>query len=447
MLDGAPTTLTPLGRLRRTPPPERETVLAAIASIRDGPAALRLSMEICAKCGVCAEQCPIYQGEEARHHNPAHRSDLIRSLYKRHSTAAGKLLSRAAGLGTYQEGEILEWVERFYECTGCRRCAVYCPLGIDNSVITRKGRAVVNALNLTPRRLLDITNNYLDTGNTEGRTREEFFETVGALEREMARESAVEVRIPIDVVGTQFFYLPPVGDVFVNPRSTMGVAKVFHVAGLSWTMSSRCFDGANHGLFTGDDVAMRAINKRCVEEARRLQVKNLVIGECGHSFRVFKAMMEKEKWWGELPFNVTSVLEITSDLIRRGAVGLDRSRNRDSVTYHDPCNFSRSCGIVEEPRIVLRAACADFREMSPGGTRNWCCGGGGGLSALDSARDFRVNVSGKKKVEQIRQTGAKVVVAPCGNCKVQLAQLVEHHHMDVAVSGVHDLVNTAIIMK
>jgi Fe-S oxidoreductase len=122
-----------------------------------------------------------------------------------------------------------------------------------------------------------------------------------------------------------------------------------------------------------------------------------------------------------------------------------KSGNTAPVTYHDPCNFGRSCGITEEPRIILKASCADFREMHPNRTENWCCGGGGGLSAMDDIREFRMTVSGKKKLEQIRETGAKYVATACSNCKRQLTQLMEYHHEDIEVGGVHDMLSRAIL--
>ena len=427
-------------------PPERETVLAAVDAIDKGPAALLAYMEICAKCGTCAEQCPIYYGAPDKVHNPAWRSDLIRSLYKRRKTLGGRVFGSLAGARDYAEGDISEWVQRLYECTACRRCATFCPFGIDNSVITRKGRAIVNALGLTPKRLLEVVNTSLATGNTDGCGREGFLDAIAFLEEEMEEECGVAVRIPVDVEGAEYLYVPPSGDVLVNPEATMGVAKVFHKLGVSWTMSSRCFDGANYGLFTGDDAAMKAENKRYYDEVMRLGVKNLLCGECGHAYRVFKFMMEKGKWWGELPFEVTNVLPFTARLVTEGRIRLDKSKNPQPVTYHDPCNFGRSCNIVDEPRAILRAACADYREMTPSGTQNWCCGGGGGLAAMDHIRDFRMTVSGKKKMEQIRDTGAVFVATACANCKRQITQLMEYHHMDVKVGGVHDLVYTSMIM-
>lgn len=171
-----------------------------------------------------------------------------------------------------------------------------------------------------------------------------------------------------------------------------------------------------------------------------------MMGECGHAHRIMKFIMEKASWWGPLPFEITNVLQYTAKLVEDKAITFDKSGNPDPVTYHDPCNFGRSCGITEEPRIIMRAACADFREMTPNRHLNWCCGGGGGLSAMDEIRDFRMNVSGKMKLKQIDETGAKYCAAPCSNCKRQLLQLMEHHKRDVVIGGVHDVVLRAIVM-
>jgi len=403
-------------------------------------------METCAKCGTCAEVCPVYYGQKDKRMNPADRSDLIRGIYKGQTSTIARVLGGLAGAREYNEGEIQQWIDRFYECTGCRRCATYCPFGIDNSVITRKGRAIVHSLGLTPQRLIDVTNVSLELGNTDGCTPEGFIDTISFLEEAIKEQCGVDVKIPVDVEGADYFYVPPSGDVLVNPEATMGFAKIMHVLGESWTMSSRMFDGANYGLFTGDDAAMKEENKNCVKEAERLRIKHLLPGECGHAHRIIKFMMEKGKWWGKLPFDITNVMQFTADVIREGRIKLDRSKNRERVTYHDPCNFGRSCNIVNEPREILKASCEDFRDMTPSGAENWCCGGGGGLSAMDTIRDFRMKVSGVKKVEQIRETGAKFVAAPCANCKRQLTQLAEHHDLDIKVGGVHDLVYTAIVM-
>lgn len=423
-------------------------VVNAIKDIEKGPQVLKLYMETCARCGICAEQCPVYRGEPTELRNPVRRSDLVRSVYKKHATVSGRILGALAGAKDF-DGDMQGFVNAFYECTGCRRCATFCPFGIDNSVITRKGRAIADKLGYTPETMKKVVQISLETCNTDGASPEAFKSAVEFLEEEMKDEHGVDIRIPVDAEGAEYFYVPPSGDVLVNPEATTGIAKVFYVLGMQdkWTMSSRCFDGANYGLFTGNDADMKADNKPYVEEAKKLGVKYMFMGECGHAYRVMKMMMEKGKWWGDLPFKVINCLEWTAEHIKAGRLQFDKSKNPMPVTYHDPCNFGRSCGIFEDPRVILNATCQDFREMHPNRGLNWCCGGGGGLSAMDDIQEFRMKVSSVKKMEQVRATGAKYLATACSNCKRQFMQLVEYHKADFSVGGVHDMLSRSIMIN
>ena len=427
----------------------RETVIEAVRAIRKGPRALKIYMEMCAKCGTCATVCPVYHGVSEKRYNPAERSDLLRRAYKRYCTTSGRLLAAFGGIRDFDVADLDRWAPSFYECTGCRRCATFCPFGIDNSVITRKGRAILDQAGRTPKTMQKVVQISLETGNTDGASAAAFRAAINFLEEEMRESHGVDIKIPVDVEGAEYFYVPPSGDVLVNPEATMGVAKVFHVLGLAdqWTMSSACFDGANYGLFTGNDADMKRDNKRYVDEAIRLGAKVMLMGECGHAHRIMKMMMEKAGWWGRLPFEIVNCMEWTAQQIRENRLQFDLNQNTDPVTYHDPCNFSRSCGIVEEPRVILAASCADFREMQPNRAENWCCGGGGGLSAMDDIHEFRMTVSGKKKLEQIRATGARRVATACSNCKRQLTQLMEYHRQPVEVTGVHDMLSRTLLVE
>jgi len=425
-----------------------DEIINAIKAIDGGPKVLKLYMEMCARCGTCSKVCPICYGSDAKNYNPPVRSDIVRNIYKRHNTISGRLFGPLVGAEDFNPEDLEKWVDDSYSCTGCRRCATYCPFGIDNSVITRKIRGILDKAGMTPDSMQKVVDISLKTRNTDGASPEAFKAAIAFLEEEMHDEHGIDIKIPVDVVGAEYFYVPPSGDVLVNPEATMGLAKVFHVMGMSdkWTMSSQCFDGANYGLFTGNDADMKADNKPYVEEAKRLECKTLLMGECGHAHRIMKMIMEPGKWWGDLPFNIINCLQWTSDHVLKGKLQFDKSKNSQPVTYHDPCNFGRSCGITEEPRIIMNAACADFREMYPNRGENWCCGGGAGLSAMDDILEFRMNVSGKKKLDQIRDTGAKYVAAACSNCKRQLSQLMEHHKTGVEVGGVHDMLSRSILI-
>jgi len=186
-----------------------------------------------------------------------------------------------------------------------------------------------------------------------------------------------------------------------------------------------------------------------------LGVKQLVIGECGHAYRIAKRMGPTASK-NNNPFATLNIFELADEYLQKGAFEFDKSKMEEIVTYHDPCNFARSTGIVEEPRRLLRELTDNFIEMTPNRTENWCCGGGGGLAVMDGREkvtkiegtflDYRMTV-GKVKLDQVLATGAKYLAAPCANCKRQLMQLMEHYDTGVKVGGVFDLFGEAIVMN
>jgi Fe-S oxidoreductase len=137
---------------------------------------------------------------------------------------------------------------------------------------------------------------------------------------------------------------------------------------------------------------------------------------------------------------VVNCLQYAHQQYKAGKIPLKAEKIKEKVTYHDPCNIARSGKIIEEPRELLRAICDDFVEMTPNRTENYCCGGGGGTVSIDEIRDFRTKLMGKRKADQIRATGAEIVVSPCANCKKQLKEVCEDNDLaDVQVVGLHDL--------
>ena len=251
-----------------------EKAINSVKAIKDGPRALQLYMDICAKCGTCAEQCHVSRANPQRRTNPAARSDLIRKLYKQN----GSILTKIRGLFNGQSNnlspeDIETWVRDFYECSGCRRCAKFCPFGIDNSVITRKGRAIVHALGMSPKMMAQTQEMSDKFGNDEGQTYASFMNAVEFLESELQEEHGIPIKIPVDQEA-DILFVPASADLVSFPETQMGCATFFHAAGLSWTMSSEAFDGANFGLFTGDDAHMKRKNKLLHDACLKLKVKN-----------------------------------------------------------------------------------------------------------------------------------------------------------------------------
>jgi Fe-S oxidoreductase len=186
---------------------------------------------------------------------------------------------------------------------------------------------------------------------------------------------------------------------------------------------------------------MERIVKRLVAEVRRLGGKKILVGECGHATR--------SAWFAptfcENAPPAVNFLQYTHAQLKQGKIPLKQERIKERVTYHDPCNIARAGKITEEPREILQALCEDFVEMTPNRRDNYCCGGGSGTVSIDEIRSFRTSSLGKRKAEQIKATAAKIVVAPCANCKKQLKEVIEDHGLEgVEVVGVHDLLLKSI---
>jgi len=438
---------------------ELQKIIDQVKAIKNGPQVLQLYMEICAHCGICSEQCHVAQTMPESRANPAARADHIRKLYKRYGSTWGQVLKAVGAARDITEDEIETWQRDFYECSGCRRCAKFCPFGIDNSILTRKGRAVVHALGRSPFMMSETQRISDETGNDEGQTYASFVDACEFLVEEVKDEWDLDVEIPIDKPDADILFIPASADLISFPETHMGVAVFFKALkeydGTTWTMSSKAFDGANFGLFTGDDGHMLRKNQLAHDACTELGVKKLVIGECGHAYRIAKRMGPTASHHDN-PFDTTNIFILADEYLKKGALKFDPSKVDEIVTYHDPCNFARSTGIFEEPRWLLDAMTDGWVEMTPNRAENWCCGGGGGLAVIDGKEkvvklegtfmDYRMTV-GKVKVDQILATSANYVAAPCANCKRQVMHLMEHYETGVKVGGVFDLMGKAIVMN
>jgi Fe-S oxidoreductase len=397
-----------------------------------------------AKCSRCTTNCQIYLATRDPKDIPCYRSELLLSVYRRHFTMSGSFRGRLLDTGHLTDEKIQEMAESFYNCTACKRCTLECPVGIDHALITHLGRYILGEIGIAPRALVISTREQLEgaTKNTSAIPVPALIDTLEFLEDEMRGEKGVEITFPRDVAGAEYIFIPAVSDYLMEADTLMGNAAVFKAAGASWTIGTGYFDAINYGLFYSDRILERVV-KQLHAEALRLGVKKIIIGECGHASRTAKYYVPTH-CGGRNALPVINVMEYTHRAWKEGRLRLKPGAIAERVTYHDPCNIARQRWIIEQPRELLRAVCADYVEMTPNRENNLCCGGGGGTVSIDEIRPYRTTVSGKAKADQIRATGAKYVVAPCANCKKQLRELMEDQKVDCEVVGLHDLLYRAI---
>jgi Fe-S oxidoreductase len=150
-------------------------------------------------------------------------------------------------------------------------------------------------------------------------------------------------------------------------------------------------------------------------------------------------------------YRFVTVFDLLTEYIRQGRIRLDRSRFPQRVAYHDPCNYGRKAqmkfghGFFEEPRWILSQCVENWVDLYPNRMHQTCCGGGGG--ALTTGYKAEGLFYGRRKMEQIRATGAEMVAVPCHSCHGQLEQIKSHYGMaGLEVKYLWELVADALVI-
>jgi Fe-S oxidoreductase len=419
--------------------------LAAILQFGDYKELLDSYSASSAKCSRCVVTCPIYQATRAPEDIPCYRAGLLLDIYKRHFTIGGWMRSRVGRGKELTDERVEEIAELFYRCTICRRCTRECPMGLDHGLITRLGRYILSMAGIAPKALQVSVREQLEgeTHNTSKIPKPAFLDTVEFLGEELEESIGVKLEFPIDKPDRDYVFFCAVSDYLMEPDTLLGNAAVLYAAGDwdRWTIGSGNYDGINYGLFYSDWHLERII-QQLLAEVTRLRGRKILIGECGHASRSAHDFIPV--FGGKEAYPVLSFIEYTLDCLEQGKIRLDPDIVSERVTYHDPCNMARNGWIVDQPRQILKSFVKDFVEMEPHGRDNYCCGGGGGLVSMDETHEFRMTVAGGIKAQQLRETGARIVVAPCANCKKQLKELVAFHDLPCEVVGLHELILRAI---
>ncbi len=406
---------------------------------------LETSMQACAHCGLCNDSCHYYVSLREADMVPTYKTDRLRNVWKRHYDWLGRIWPWYVGARELDDEVIQQLVDTAYgACTMCGRCVRNCPFGVDTRLIIRTARGMLNAIGLTPKGMQDIVDLHLETKNNMGVDDVDFRETIEWLDEQLCDELEVEGPvIPLDKQGARVMYLANPREIKFSPLTFMAAAKIMHVAGEDWTMSTDYWDVTNYALFSGDDAAARQIGLWALEAATKLGVQEVWMAECGHGYRALR--WEAENWLGQpFPFRVRGFVEPMAEYIRDGRFQLDPTKNPQPVTYHDPCNQARNGGILEEPRYILSKTVIDFREMLPNRQNNYCCGGGGGMVAMGEFAERRL-AAAKINAEQIQTTEAQIVATSCHNCLDQLTDVNRKYQMGTRIKNLGELVADAIV--
>ena len=431
----------------------------------------KVFMDICVRCGACADKCHYFIGTGDPKNMPVVRAELLRSVYRNDFSRMGRILGKLNGARPMSLNVLKEWWYYLFQCSECRRCSLFCPYGIDTAEITIMGRELLNLLGLNIDWIATPVSNCYMNGNHLGIQPHAFKDMLDFFVDDIEEKTGVRVKPKFMKKGADILFITPSGDVFADPGTytAMGYLMLFHYLeekyGLDVTWSTYASEGGNFGFFTSHET-MKRLNSKMYAEAKRLKVKWILGGECGHMWRVINQYMDTMNGPADhldVPVNpitgtrfeqarstkMVHIAEFTADLIRNGKLDLDKSRNDHlKVTFHDSCNVSRGMGMFDEPRYVIQNVCNHFYEMPPNTIREqtFCCGSGSGLNA---GENMELRLAGGlprgNAVRHVHETyGVNTLATICAIDRAALPTLVDYWVPGVQVSGMHEMVANAL---
>jgi len=448
----------------------KDIILEGMRDRLDRFRSFRLFMDICVRCGACSDKCHYFIGTGDPKNMPVLRAELLRSVYRRYNTIGGKILGKFAGARELTEDVLKEWFYYLYQCTECRRCSLFCPYGIDMAELTLLGRELLSSVGIdTEWSMASIASCY-EKGNHIGAPPHAYYDMIDFFCDECEEVTGIRPHPSFNRKGAEILFIAPSGDYFADPGTYtfMGYLLLFEFLGLDYTISGYAAEGGNFGYFISHEMGKR-LNYKMYAEAKRLGVKWLLGGECGHMWRVLNQYMDT--WNGPADFleepvspitgtkfenakstKMVHVCEFTADLIKHGKLKLDKSRNDHIIlTFHDSCNPSRAMGLLEEPRYIIRNVCDHFYEM-PENTireRTFCCGSGSSLNP-DEYLEMRLR-GGLPRANAVRYVQEKHGVNHLGCiCAIDRAvfpSLLEYWTPGVEVTGIHEMVGNALVFS
>ncbi|PIE65699.1 MAG: menaquinol oxidoreductase [Desulfobacterales bacterium] len=447
----------------------KDIIIQGIADRLDRFRSLKIFMDCCVRCGACADKCHFFLGTGDPKNMPVMRAELLRSVYRQDFTLAGKILGKLAGGREMTVGVLKEWFMYAYQCTECRRCSVFCPYGIDTAEITMMLRELLHLLGIGINWAMEPVANSNRTGNHMGLTPQAFKGNVDFLCEDIENLTGITVNPSFNRKGAEVLFVTPSADVFAEPGifTCMGYLLLFEAIGLDYTWSTYASEGGNFGLFTSNEV-MKKLNAKMYAEAKRLGVKFILGGECGHMWRVVHQYMDtmngpadfmevpKSPITGTVFDNAAStkmvhISEFTADLIKHGKLNLDKSRNAHiKATFHDSCNPARAMGLLDEPRYILDHV-VDWVEMPENTIREktFCCGSGTALNT-DEIMELRMR-SGLPRANAVKYVHDKhdvnTLSCVCAIDRATLTTLCDYWVPQVQVCGISELVGNALVLE
>jgi len=393
-------------------------------------ARLKAYVETCIHCGLCSEGCHFYLSHDR---DPAYSpvGKVKRTLWemlKKRGRVSPEFIKEARLVAST-------------ECNLCKRGAAYCPLGIDIAYLMLVVRRICHLLGVTPLYIQDTAHSHSVTMNQMWVKGDEWIDTLQWQEEE-ARGEIPKLRIPLEREGAEILYSVIGPEPKFQAQLIYQAAVIMEVAGVDWTMPATAgWDNSDMAMYTGDNEIMGRVKRAHFETARRLKVKKIVMGECGHAFRSVYDVGNRWLGWRMPPIPIVHAIEFYHDLLKEGRIRIAK-KYEEPVTLHDPCNVVRGGGLAEMARYVTNAMCGTFVEMVPNREHNYCCCAGGGVINCGPPYKGKRVAGNRVKAEQllaVKAKGVTTLIAPCHNCHSGLEDINHHYKIGMKIKFLGDI--------
>jgi Fe-S oxidoreductase len=313
-----------------------------------------------------------------------------------------------------------------------------CPVGNDIQYMIRKTREGMVASGHAPEGLITAAARAVRTGSPMGlkwKTLQVQIEHV---------EASSGLKVPVDVAGADYLVLLSSMEIINFPEYLEAITKIFDHAGLTWTLSTDCYEATNAGIQIGNKDIAATLVQRIVDAAIKLKVKNVISPECGHAYTAVR-------WEGpnligkSYPFRVFHIIEVLDELRASGRIRTE-GKEMDRLSMHDPCNLARKSGVIQQQRNLMDLVADNFVDLKEHGRYQWCCGAGGGVSSNERAAELKMTAFKRKKA-QIEEVAPERMVTMCATCRTQLEEGLEEFNMDIPVVGLTELIAEHLVEK
>jgi len=386
------------------------------SKVRSSFTTLEREALICGRCGYCRNSCPVYQVIGWESATPRGKIGLAKEVIRNEKKRAMPD----------------EFVQRMAQCTLCGSCATICPTAIDTRKLWLEMRKHIAQKGKAPKAYKDLYQNLLANKNISGFNNKDRLEWSQDLDTEpegLSPKPGAEIGYFVGCVSS--FYPQAAQIPFAMTEVLMRSGIDFTtLGGEEWCCG---FPLLSMGFV--DDA--KDFIRHNITQLKKLNIHTLLSG-CPTCYHIWKFDSLEEL--GNYPLEVLHSTEFLERMIKKGMIQL---RATDGVvTYHDPCDLGRNGGVYENPREIIKSIPGlKFVELEHRRENALCCGGGGNLQSVDPQRAAAI---AQRRIEEIQETGATIVVSSCQQCEQMLSAGILDRNLKVRVMDISQLILEAM---